>query len=630
MERLDDGEAFADVAADYDEQFATSGGSVTGEPTQPCIDPTGLTEAAAPIVDTPSTRPAPASRSARSRPRWPPLIAVIPPFDDVRSQFADAALARRYRRCWPTPRSASIPATAGGTARPAPSWRSTSRRAGSAPVDSAVEASRRDRIVNGHVTIVGLGPGGADHVTVETLGAIARIPIRFLRTSRQPSAHLVPDAVAFDEHYEAAERFEDVYAAIVERLVVAAAEHGEILYTVPGSPLVLERTVRLLVADERVATDVLPALSFLDVAWARLGIDPIEEGVRLVDGHEFAAAAISGAGPLLIAHTHANWVLSDVKLAVDEASGDEPVTILQGLGTDAERVVATTWSELDRTIEADHLTSVYVPRLPTPIGDHYVRFHELTRTLRERCPWDQEQTHQTLAPYLVEEASNWSRPRWPPRSSDDPTSDVDVIEELGDLLYHIEFHARDRRARRTILDRRRHVERARQARAPPPARVRGGRCRRRQSGGGQLGGDQAGREAAHVAVRRGAHVAAGARLRPEARAQGGQGRVRLARRRPRDDRRRRRVGRAASEARRVGRRGGDRRRVRRRVVPFVNVARHLGVDAELALRASAGKFRRRFETIEGLVADAASTSTPPTSPPSTPCGTKSKPTREPR
>ena len=294
--------------------------------------------------------------------------------------------------------------------------------------------------MNGHVTIVGLGPGGADHVTVETLGAIARIPIRFLRTSRHPSAHLVPDAVAFDEHYEAAERFEDVYAAIVERLVVAAAEHGEILYAVPGSPLVLERTVRLLVADERVATDVLPALSFLDVAWARLGIDPIEEGVRLVDGHEFAAAAIGERGPLLIAHTHANWVLSDVKLAVDEASGDEPVTILQGLGTDAERVVATTWSELDRTIEADHLTSVYVPRLPTPIGDHYVRFHELTRTLRERCPWDQEQTHQTLAPYLVEEAFELVD-ALAAQSSDDPASDVDVIEELGDLLYHIEFHA---------------------------------------------------------------------------------------------------------------------------------------------------------------------------------------------
>ena len=75
-------------------------------------------------------------------------------------------------------------------------------------------------------------------------------------------------------------------------------------------------------------------MSFLDVAWARLGIDPVEAGVRLVDGHEFADAARGERGPLLIAHTHANWVLSDIKLAVEQADGDEPVTILQRLGTD--------------------------------------------------------------------------------------------------------------------------------------------------------------------------------------------------------------------------------------------------------------------------------------------------------
>jgi tetrapyrrole methylase family protein/MazG family protein len=35
----------------------------------------------------------------------------------------------------------------------------------------------------------------------------------------------------------------------------------------------------------------------------------------------------------------------------------------------------------------------------------------------------------------------------------------------------------------------------------------------------------------------------------------------------------------------------------------VNVARHLGVDAELALRAAADKFRRRFELVERLASD---------------------------
>ena len=124
------------------------------------------------------------------------------------------------------------------------------------------------------VTVVGLGPGGDEHVTAETLAAIERIPHRYLRTSRHPSAHLVGAATSFDDVYEAAERFADVYAEIVERLVAGAAEHGEILYAVPGSPLVLERTRRVAARRRAHPCDVLPALSFLDVAWARLGIDP--------------------------------------------------------------------------------------------------------------------------------------------------------------------------------------------------------------------------------------------------------------------------------------------------------------------------------------------------------------------
>ena len=290
------------------------------------------------------------------------------------------------------------------------------------------------------VTVVGLGPGGDGHVTTETLAAIERIGHRYLRTARHPSAHVVAGATSFDDVYEAADRFEDVYAEIVERLVAAAIEHGEILYAVPGSPLVLEHTVTLLRADGRIDCTVLPAMSFLDLAWARLGIDPLEAGVRLIDGHQFARAAGGEHGPLLIAHTHANWVLSDIKLAVEGADGSEPVTILQRLGTGDERLVDTTWAELDRVVEADHLTCIYVPQLAHPVADHYVRFHELARTLRERCPWDRQQTHKSLAPYLVEEAFELVD-ALEALDPDDPTTDAHVIEELGDLLYHVEFHA---------------------------------------------------------------------------------------------------------------------------------------------------------------------------------------------
>jgi tetrapyrrole methylase family protein / MazG family protein len=286
------------------------------------------------------------------------------------------------------------------------------------------------------------------------MAAIDAAPVRFVRTRRHPSAHLVGDeATSFDDVYDQAASFDDVYAAIVDRLVAAATEHGEVLFAVPGSPLVLEKTVKLLRDDQRVECRILPAMSFLDLAYARLCLDPVESGLRLIDGHRFATAAAGHSGPMLIAHAHANWVLSEIKLAVESASGDEPVVILQRLGTPDEAIVHTTWSELDRTVEADHLTAVYVPALKTPVGAELIRFHELTRLLRERCPWDQEQTHQSLVKYLVEEtyevvdAINALDP-------DNPATDDDLIEELGDLLYQIEFHAiiAEQQGRFTIAD----------------------------------------------------------------------------------------------------------------------------------------------------------------------------------
>ena len=183
---------------------------------------------------------------------------------------------------------------------------------------------------------------------------------------------------------------------------------------------------------------------------------PVEAGVTLIDGHEFATAAAGVTGPMLIAHTHANWVLSDIKLALDDPDGtmdDTAVVLLRSLGTVDEEIVHTTWSELDRAIDADHLTSVYIPSLAEPVGAGYVRFHQLARTLREQCPWDIEQTHASLERYLVEETYevvDAIRALDP----DDPATDEDLIEELGDLLYQIEFHATiaEQEGRFTIAD----------------------------------------------------------------------------------------------------------------------------------------------------------------------------------
>ena len=294
------------------------------------------------------------------------------------------------------------------------------------------------------VEVVGLGPAGPEYVSRHTLERIAAHAHRWLRTSRHPSASVMGECPSFDHLYDAGDSFDEVYDAIVEALVLEARAHERILYAVPGSPDVLERTVRLLRHDDRIRCVVHPAIGFLELTWSRLGIDPIEERVTLIDGHTFATGAAGISGPLLIAHCHANWVLSDIKLAaddtVDATNDDCEVTILHHLGLDDERIERVRWSELDRTLDADHLTSVYVPRLSAPVGRELVSFHELARTLREQCPWDREQTHRSLITYLLEETHEVVDAILALDPAD-PSTDDAFAEELGDLLYQIEFHA---------------------------------------------------------------------------------------------------------------------------------------------------------------------------------------------
>ena len=288
------------------------------------------------------------------------------------------------------------------------------------------------------VVVIGLGPAGAELVTAQALTAIGRIPVRFLRTARHPSAPVVGDAATMDDLYEAADTFDGVYRAIVDRLVAAAIEHGEVLYAVPGSPIVLERSVRWLRADERVEVQVLPALSFLDLAYDRLGIDPVEARLTLIDAHTFATQAAGLTGPLLVAHTHNQRVLSDVKLAVDDEP-TEPVTVLQRLGLPDEAVFQVTWADLDRTVEADHLTAVYIPSLHAPVGAELIGFYEVVARLRRECPWDRAQTHASLARYAVEET--YELVEAIAELGPDGDGDDELRGELGDVLLQVVLHA---------------------------------------------------------------------------------------------------------------------------------------------------------------------------------------------
>jgi XTP/dITP diphosphohydrolase len=70
-----------------------------------------------------------------------------------------------------------------------------------------------------------------------------------------------------------------------------------------------------------------------------------------------------------------------------------------------------------------------------PVGARLLDLVEVMDRLRRECPWDREQTHESLVRYLVEEAYETIEAI--------ETGDRDHLrEELGDLLLQVMFHAR--------------------------------------------------------------------------------------------------------------------------------------------------------------------------------------------
>jgi tetrapyrrole methylase family protein / MazG family protein len=305
------------------------------------------------------------------------------------------------------------------------------------------------------VVVVGLGPAGADLLLPAARHALEHIPNRYVRTTRHPAvAELAPDGIelrGFDDEYEGAEDVDTVYARIAEALLDAAAAAGEVAYAVPGNPAVAERTVALLreaAARSEIALEIVPGLSFAELAWARLGIDPMA-GARVADARRLTAEDVVGEGALLIAQCDTRLVLSDVKLVLLEVlPADAPVTVLQHLGLSDEQVRTVSLADLDRDIRPDHLTALLVDSPAGAAARELARLLGLAERLRGPggCPWDAEQTHHSLTRYLLEEAYEVVETveALPPEApgGDVPAETYRALEdELGDLLYQVIFHA---------------------------------------------------------------------------------------------------------------------------------------------------------------------------------------------
>lgn len=294
----------------------------------------------------------------------------------------------------------------------------------------------------GSLTIVGLGPGGAGLLSLEARAKLSKSARIIMRTSKHPAVEeLSMEGLSFgscDKFYEEGRSFEEVYEKIVAYVLEEAAERDTV-FAVPGSPLVAERTVLLLRAAceaRQLPLTILPAISFLDLAYVRLNLDPVN-GLRIADASDREAVLAAGRYPLIITQVYSRLVAAELKLNLMEALGDEEeIFFMRNLGLADEECRAIKLFELDRQKNIDHLTSVFVPAAAR--GKLNLNpLIEVVKTLREPggCVWDREQTHASIRRGLIEETYELLE-------AIDNKDEEGMKEELGDVLLQVVFHAR--------------------------------------------------------------------------------------------------------------------------------------------------------------------------------------------
>jgi tetrapyrrole methylase family protein/MazG family protein len=283
-------------------------------------------------------------------------------------------------------------------------------------------------------------------VSASALAAIDEATTVVVRTLRHPAATELASTrtvITCDDLYESLDEFDDVYGAIADR-ILSFTGSGSVVYAVPGSALVGERSVRLIrerAAAIGIPVAVEPGLSFLDLTYLAIGLDPIADGLQVLDARDLPDPLPLHV-PTVITQVDSGLRASDVSLALTRTvDPDTEVTILDRLGDKDEIVIRMPVGDLAR-YDAGPRTTVYVPATVSGI----LGLIATNRVLRRECPWDSEQTHHTLLTHLIEEAYETADaigelPMSAPGGEPDFGVYAEVEEELGDLLLQVIFHA---------------------------------------------------------------------------------------------------------------------------------------------------------------------------------------------
>ncbi|MBQ8136522.1 MAG: nucleoside triphosphate pyrophosphohydrolase [Clostridia bacterium] len=278
------------------------------------------------------------------------------------------------------------------------------------------------------ITVVGLGHGNEDDLTLGALRAMKGAKRLILRTSRVGVANLLrEEGIAFttlDDLYENAEDFDALDEACAQA-VLDAAKESDVVFAVfdPSTDGAVER---LRPHIGRICAPAMPAAM----------ADTPRGEKRVVSASDLKT--ISSQGTLILTEINDVFLAGTVKMALMEFWPAD--TRVRFYPQAASHAIEIPLEDLDRQRPGEYGHLCTAALLPMPFTrkercdvEDLFRLMEALRA-PGGCPWDREQTHRSLRNYLIEEAYETAE-------AVDKEEWDHVAEELGDVLLQVIFQA---------------------------------------------------------------------------------------------------------------------------------------------------------------------------------------------
>lgn len=289
------------------------------------------------------------------------------------------------------------------------------------------------------IIIVSIGQGDPDLLNEKTIRTLRESNHLLLRTGRHPIAvWLDSNNIAYqtlDHFYEDADDFDQLNRLIADYIFNEASENT-VVYAVPDS--LMDSTVKALfrTKPDHIHISVIPGVGSFDLHLSSSLPYLDDSSVQVVSAYDLLSSFSYDPGNTVLITELDNVILAgQIKIALCNLLEDEHTVYLLMENRDP---LSLPLYMLDRQHHYNHFTALLIPGSDYMHREKYV-LRDLTDIMNrlrspEGCPWDRQQTHHSLRPFLIEEA-------WECVASIDEDDYSHLGEELGDLLFQIIFHA---------------------------------------------------------------------------------------------------------------------------------------------------------------------------------------------